>query len=965
MRFKNFSKLVFVSIFALFAAFAASAQESARPLPANSGKVAFIKSSHGVSKSEEEALAFFKTICSEDNVITTEEASRINSSDFDCIWIHIDRYDIGQGYMNLPAEFIASDLTGALKNFLHEGGNILLTGHATQLLVALNRIDNKFAPNQYWSGNNNAERNNADDWTINPKLNSLYDHFDHAIYKDLTVSTWFNDHDPRHGQPTFGMLYGVNGESIHRDDHNCMWILEQMNDALSGSTAPDRILKFEQLTWSSVLGTWGQTTNDAAAGIVEFYPLKYKNGNYQGTVIANGMAACQWSMPEGQINANKSNLERLTANMIAYLADPEGKTPERPENYPDSLLLDMPRVPETLASNGKVGLYVGYTRDQFGNAEDYINDTDNGVDHVIEREKTLCGNFEEKAAYDWFVNTYGEDNVIFADELDKVSKKKFDCIWIHASRAGIASGFNNLPEVFKNDALKTRLNAFVNDGGNLYLTKHAVQIAVGMGRVKNADGTAREVNVFGSNSNDVKTGVDSDPWNMSIVHYDNDWSDHVLFANMQKTDTKLIPLMTGNHSRLDYNCLWLIDSKEAKDEFCKTNNCEVLGTWGHNGGQNGVGMVMFYPQKTESANTKKQFRITDAGDVVDRRGTILVNGLAAYQWNVLSGENGSKDNIEAMTNGMLQYLSPVVDEETIDKKGFADIKDFYSLNHIQNKGYVYDEDTGEGYHDCFEYKIEHLISHEDVQYIDVTPIKDAEWISNHTWDDAVHGATPKTHAYYHGWYFGEPYATVDANDDFLLYANLAGNYAIDLTTIYGNTYHFVVEIFPCLSDENISFSHMDYIEGNQVIFGHNLKQEDRNDIQLFTNHWGPIYYIIEYKDSNKAKLFRVADAGDAETAEEWPVADDGTKLTNKSTTNKFDLRNAQSMMFAQSVNGVMSNVHKVGFEDVPTAVNKIMVADNSPVRFFTLDGKQISFPTLPGIYVKVENGKASKILVTK
>lgn len=956
MRFKKL--LQFFSGLAFLLAFAVPMSAEVT-LPTNSGKVAFLKSHESVSSLEQPALNFFlQNIGGEENVITTSETIKILASDYDCIWIHIDRYDIGQGYMELPREFVTTKVLSALKNYLREGGNLLLTGHATQLLVAINRIDSRFSPNEFNSGNNNNNDNNSDDWTVNPILNYTHNHKDHAIYKNLSESDFSED-----VKGTFGLQFGGREVSTHRDDHNCMWNLTQIN--LDGSKDGDKIEKFEDLTYSCVLGTWGQAKGDDNAGIVEFYPLKYSDGKYQGTIIANGLAAYSWNGLDRNVNAD--NLRLLTANMIAYLADPAGVKPYNPDAGWE---LEIPKPTEILESTGKVGLFVGYTREQIGNEADYnLNDTNHEKDHLMEREQTLCGNFEEKAVYDWFVKTYGEKNVIFADEKEKISKKYFDCIWIHASRSGIEQGYNNLPDAFK---LSNELNAFVKDGGNLFLSCHAAQIAEGMGRVRGVD-------VFGSTYKPEKSNNDS--WDMKIKHYDNDWSDHVLFQNFANDidyaydydthvvdyNSKVIRLMSGVQIRHDYNCLWKIENADLqrKKDFCDTYNCEILGTWGHVNGEDGAGFVIFYPKKDE-ASFSKQHRITVADDIVNRRGTIIANGLAAYQWHVYEGENGSQDYVEKLTNSVLQYLSPVVDEETIDKGDFAEIQAFYSLDHIRTNGYVIDNpETGEGHHTYSEYKIEDLIDYTTVQHIEVTPVKDTVWIATHNWDDAIHGKDAASHAKYHGWYFGQPTAIVDENDDFILTANVAGHYLVDLTTIYGNTYHFTVELFPRLNDQTIYFEGMSALENNQVTFGEGLTQEKRDNIQLYTNHWGPMYYLITYKDSAKAKLFRVAAEDESETStEEYPTTEDGaTTLTNKSTSNKFDLRNAESMMVAQKVNGVMSNIHPVTFADVPTNVDGIEFFDNVPVRFYTLDGKQIAFPTVPGIYVKVSEGKAQKIVV--
>jgi hypothetical protein len=62
------------------------------------------------------------------------------------------------------------------------------------------------------------------------------------------------------------------------------------------------------------LGQWGHVTDYAVAGIVEFAPV----ASYGGRIIANGLAAYEWAPREG-VNGSKGNIEKLTANTLAYL----------------------------------------------------------------------------------------------------------------------------------------------------------------------------------------------------------------------------------------------------------------------------------------------------------------------------------------------------------------------------------------------------------------------------------------------------------------------------------------------------------------------------------------------------------------------------------------------------------------------------------------------------------------------
>ncbi|MDE6681870.1 MAG: hypothetical protein K2J87_00410, partial [Muribaculaceae bacterium] len=73
--------------------------------------------------------------------------------------------------------------------------------------------------------------------------------------------------------------------------------------------------KFENQYDCVVLGTWGHVQDYCVAGIVEFMPT----ADIQGTIIANGLAACEWA-PRTANNAYHANLTKLTENTLSYLA---------------------------------------------------------------------------------------------------------------------------------------------------------------------------------------------------------------------------------------------------------------------------------------------------------------------------------------------------------------------------------------------------------------------------------------------------------------------------------------------------------------------------------------------------------------------------------------------------------------------------------------------------------------------
>lgn len=282
-----------------------------------------------IENAQEYAAAnYFRTLHADGTVISTSEASKIDASKVDVIWVHIDR--CGLGINNLPAEY-SQEVIDALKSFVEQGGNLFLSKQATQLVHKIGRIDAAYAPNIFGDGEGSK---GTDVWTVNTEIGYInkeadptqyYDRTSHPIYAGLEVNNDF-------GHPTFGLLGTADGSEMHREDHNCMWDLNPLVYTVEGANTVE---KFEKQTQSVVLGQWGHVTDYAVAGIVEFLPA----ATFQGRIIANGLAAYEWAPREG-LNGSKANLEKLTANTLTYLtkaadaiSDVEASADEAPARW--------------------------------------------------------------------------------------------------------------------------------------------------------------------------------------------------------------------------------------------------------------------------------------------------------------------------------------------------------------------------------------------------------------------------------------------------------------------------------------------------------------------------------------------------------------------------------------------------------------------------------------------------------
>ena len=238
----------------------------------------------------------------EGQFFTPANINTLNAKNVRALWVAIDRVGIEKGYNNLPAAFNSDEAISAMKTFVKAGGNLLLTSHATQLIVPLERVTDVYAPGIFGSG---AGGSNADVWGINAQIGATqvnqYDHRSHAIYQGLeTNTTQYSDHE-------FFPLIGAGC----KEDHNCKW---DFNAVAGLENNPNKVADFEQKTSSTVLGAWQHVVDYACAGVIEFHPT----ADFKGTILCNGIAAYEWNQND-VTNAYQSNIEKLTANSLEYL----------------------------------------------------------------------------------------------------------------------------------------------------------------------------------------------------------------------------------------------------------------------------------------------------------------------------------------------------------------------------------------------------------------------------------------------------------------------------------------------------------------------------------------------------------------------------------------------------------------------------------------------------------------------
>lgn len=252
-------------------------------------------------------------------------------------------------------------------------------------------------------------------------------------------------------------------------------------------------------------------------------------------------------------------------------------------------------------------------------------------------EKTTGLDDDEQAAYDWFKDEYNPSHGLVkveftTDNISTLNAKDVKVLWIPINRQG-----DNI-DVVKPKAIYEHVEAlknYVKNGGNLYLTNHATLLVSEIGRI-HSDYNPNTV-TYGA------PGENKDAWGVNPRFADMDYRGHVLYSGFKAGSKDNLwndnYFLNSGSSKEDHNCLWTGISSYT--DFILATNSHILGKWSQNNETTNFGVVEFMPND-------------------DYKGTILCNGLAAYEWNCEGNEY--VNNIQKFTENSISYLA------NIDKK---------------------------------------------------------------------------------------------------------------------------------------------------------------------------------------------------------------------------------------------------------------------------------------------------------
>lgn len=593
------------------------------------------------------------------------------------LWIHVDR-DINQDALD---NLFPQEVRNAIANYVKAGGNVYLSTYAVRLAHLIGR-----APVEHLIFGNGLQQDISEDnknitndpWKVLANYGEGYDNHGHAVYKYLVEHNQYGktpitnkDYD------CFNMQSGS-----PRWDRNCLWDIP--NELVD-------VNAFQNNNTCRVLGSWGHSGRFESAGLVEFYPV----GDWKGTIIANGLAACSWS----ETNQDVHCVQHLTRGVLDYLStsiSAEWGALEKSLmrigggfSLSNSVTLSsaLPtgctlkfysNNPEIANTNEDGDVYCNYFGTVTFRAEitgDGINAPKNIMWQANSPELTVYGSSPAKFGYilpyslhtmseynntqgnnengnrpdfvsaDWFnVNYILDDIGCFLNPRDynatNLIPQEVEVLWIHNDHVGLSSDqyFTDLGR----ENFVAALREFVDRGGKVFLSKQGTRLVgdlhlLGMHDADNY--------VYPSFKHEDNSGyiTNNDPWMIKNTYtYDTqtiDYSSHPVYNGLSG-----YPVLQTNNSRTnnEYLIEQINDLKNYDDYIAAEQQyqCRLLGCYGN--GQNTYAGAIFV-----------EFLPRTAG-----QGTVIMMGAPAYHWTGTE-INNINDNLTTLTKNILDYLATI------------------------------------------------------------------------------------------------------------------------------------------------------------------------------------------------------------------------------------------------------------------------------------------------------------------
>lgn len=278
----------------------------------------------------------------------------------------------------------------------------------------------------------------------------------------------------------------------------------------------------------------------------------------------------------------------------------------------------------------------------------------------------------------WFEETYvdGDDGafISLSDMKAGLDVEEYPVLWINVDRQGLV----DLAAAGIDADVVAKVKEYVEDGGQLFLTKQACMLAYSIGRMGYAPGWGNGGYNLGGDTWCINAQLGLWPPIGKVYdrrsHSAYDYVDVATDLNAYTYEEQVYYFetfpMVGPVQRTDNNNIWAdMFRKDPNtggqmedtpgythydngdylrlEDFELDWNCTVLGVWGHVVDFCGSGFIEFKPQG-------------------DYKGTILALGFAAYQWGT---SNDRISNIQQLSESSIEYLSAIPTSADEEKAG--------------------------------------------------------------------------------------------------------------------------------------------------------------------------------------------------------------------------------------------------------------------------------------------------------
>ncbi|GHT08999.1 hypothetical protein FACS189426_06090 [Bacteroidia bacterium] len=524
---------------------------------------------------------------------------------------------------------------------------------------------------------------------------------------------------------------------------------------------------------------------------------------------------------------------------------------------------------------------------------------------------------DEKAAALWFAAQYPTNgDILSVTNVATTDLSQYNVIWIMIDRVGTLV----LPASLTDASVVTALTDYYKNGGNLFLSTHATQYLVNLGRIA--------ANRVPGIKGDGNGGDNADIWGVNAnIGLAYNHFEHPLFAELPTiTFDELAPphpgiALIGAGHKEDHNCMWDLNSYGYTStngnivrDFEVENTAVVLGTWQHVTDFCCAGIVEFK-------------------SVGDYKGRCIAIGLAAYEWNQNSGTNAYQAQIEQLTENVFDYLSPLVIPADKTKSASAYVSGDIIFQSNE------DEATAEQFTGQLTIPVGTTLTVTGVVKLEKTfkintwyPIGFPFTMASY-WGDFAEN--PELYIYDEGMSWGDFWVkSYNSDGDNFIYSDVINPNA-----------GYILQFPSAFNGIKVTFISAE---------GQELKNIDETGLDAALSLSEEGYYLVANPSVNNLTLT---------TLNKYYIYNRTTNNFALLTTGSAVIKPFEAFVVAHNIIGMLRT--SLGM-DVATALENIRLNDHViKTEYYTLQGIRVQQPTIPGIYIVKKVYASQETEITK